>query len=242
MSEQGKANLQALGAAFFGFVAVIALGGGAMLLHTRESKAPRKAVPAAEPIDLASAAPPEAPSAILPFIRERRLESPAPLLGSDDEDEITDAPAAAHPVYARARPAAPETASNAKRDARRLQPAKRLALPSRRSPAAAVVGKETPAAREGAKIVAARNTMAKLAPAAAQRPSIAVHYGVTSRDELMGRAAGPISNIKAASNMRLPLLEWRITGDASLSAVQRAEIEKELGDLRKGVADAGVPR
>jgi hypothetical protein len=273
MSEQHKSTFQAFGAALLGFVAVVALGGGAMLLHSsHKAKAPPKPVPAAEPIDLASPAP-RGPEPIAP-IKEIRTESPAPLVGSDDETEVADAPFAARPGGVVAPPAdayasvpadavasSPASSPNAAPGMRRLQPAEHLDLASSGgSPAKAGVAIETPAARKAAKLASSKKPMAKIAPAAPQPASVAsVHYGVTSRDELMGRAAGPVYNIKSGSsdlkakpesggkmasemNERLAGLQSKLEEDTSLSPAQRADIQTELSNLKKGVADIGGSR
>jgi hypothetical protein len=266
MSEQSRSNFQAFGAGLLGFIAVMAVGGGVLMLHSSRRASP-KPVPAAEPIDLATATPldPTVPAA--PF-KERRLESPAPLIGSDDEAEIAGnraAPAAAASIPApafspendaKAMAAAVEDAAIAER---RLKPGEHLDATGHSS-AAAVVAKDTPAGRKAAKAAAAKKPAAKLAPVAAPAASIAsVHYGVTSRDELMGRAAGPVYNIKGASaspkskpeergkmasdmNARLADLQSRLDGDTNLTPAQRADIQKELADVKKGVADVGGSR
>jgi len=260
MSEQHKTNFQAFGAALFGFIAVIAVGGGALMLHSSHKNAAPKPVPAAEPIDLASPAPREREAVALPT--ENRTESPAPLVGSDDDDtDAADAPADASPSYAGAETAEaaaesfPESASDVKSGGRRLRPTEHLDLSaSGRASAEAVAAKGASVARKNAKFPAARKPSAKLAAAVAS-----VHYGVTSREELMGRAAGPVYNIKSGSsvpranpsergklasemNERLAGLQWKLKDDTGLSAEQRVEIEQELADIKKGVADVGGSR
>ncbi|UPT73518.1 MAG: hypothetical protein M0D55_16865 [Elusimicrobiota bacterium] len=93
MSEQNKSNLQALGAGLVGFAAVVAIGGGALFVHSKllgGASASRPA-PAAAPIDLGSSMPrPSAP------LSERREQSPAPLVGGGESIE------AAAPAEARA--------------------------------------------------------------------------------------------------------------------------------------------
>jgi hypothetical protein len=273
MSEQNKSNFQAFGAGLLGFVAVMAVGGGALVLHSsHQAKAPPKPVAAAEPIDLNAATPPE-PAAPGAPQKERRADSPAPLMGSDEETEIAEAPAAAQAVAASAPAAAaataatsataeassPESAPNTRPAAQRLQTTQHSDLHgSAHSSAAAVAANPEPVARKGLKPGGAKRPLAKLAPQTnAPAPSIAsVHYGVTSRDELMGRAAGPVYNIKGASapakakpgeggklasdmNQRLAELQGQLDDNPALSPAQREEIQKELTDLKKGVSDVG---
>jgi hypothetical protein len=267
MSEQNKSNLQAVGAGLLGFVAVMAVGGGALMLHSsHQAKSPPKPVAAAEPIDLGA---PTLHDATVPAapIKERRTESPAPLVGSDEDTELAEisaarsvtapAPAAAATAAAAEAASSPESAPNARPAAQRLQTAQHADL---HAPAhsSAVAANAEPASRKGLKAGGAKRPLAKLAPqATAPAPSIAsIHYGVTSRDELMGRAAGPVYNIKGASaaakskpgesgkmasemNEKLAVLQSQLDDNPALSAAQRDEIQKELRDMKKGVSDVG---
>src|SRR4051794_37845506 len=93
MSEQSKSNVQALGAGLVGFIAVMAVGGGAMMVHrSLQAKAALRPAAAGAPIDLAAPGSLERPSGRP--AREARLESPAPLVGGDDDAPVSAAPSA----------------------------------------------------------------------------------------------------------------------------------------------------
>ena len=94
----------------------------------------------------------------------------------------------------------------------------------------------------------------KHAPAASSVAS--VHYGVTSRSELMGRAAGPVYNIKGRDtikaktadvgnmaedlNERIADVQAKLEDAVGLSSEQRDELQKELAELKKGVGGGGT--
>jgi hypothetical protein len=251
MSDQGKSNFQAFGAGLLGFVAVMAVGGGAMMVHNSQ-QAKAAARPAAAPIDLGSSMPRTMSGAVA--LKERREESPAPLMGAEDESESPQASAnaanAAGAAPAAATPAqAAEAAEGAKSSGPALEVTQHLDKPGSGSSATAVV-KNAPAKNSK---TAVKKTTAKLDPTGGGSTAIAsVHYGVTSRNELMGRAAGPVYNFKGGAGKAGSAGKGQMAGDVAakiadlqkqldgsgLTPDQRAKIEKDLADVTKGVTDA----
>lgn len=245
MSDQGKSNIQAFGAGLFGFVAVIAIGGGALMVHrSQQRKAEAQPVAAGAPIDLGSSMP-RAPMSPRPQ-KERRAESPAPLLGEAEENEALEAPAAPADESNAASPS-PEAAPKA-RSSSRLETTAHLAADGGGSTARAVVSNTVEKeAAPAAKKAAGKKAPLSLDPAAASAVA-SVHYGATSRSELMGRAAGPVYNIKGgarqasgvtgklAGDVTDKIAEIRRQLEASgLPADQRAKLQKELDDASKGL-------
>ena len=245
MSEQNKSNVQALGAGLIGFIAVMAVGGGAMLLHSSlQSKAPIRA--AAAPIDLA------APAKLQrPFARpqhEARAESPAPLVGSEDESTPARA-SGASAVPGAGDVSVPRDDKSAKGAA--LEVAGHLDATGSGSSAKS----EVKAAAVAAK---ALKKPGRKAAAKAEAPDTAalasVHYGVTSRSELMGRAAGPVYNIAGGSAKGSTAGRGKLAGDfkdtitdlqrkleaAGMPAEQRASLQKELAEATKNMGDPGT--
>lgn len=249
MSEQNKSNYQALGAGLFGFVAVMAVGGGGLMLHSsHRAKSAATPAPAAAPIDLGASMP--APSLQRPAVQsERRTQSPAPLIGEIGEEASADDAVAAESAEA-ASALSPESAPRAKAPA--LQVARHLDLEAGSSSAKAVV-KNTVEAKKAPAAPAARAPAPKLEVAAGDGAvASSVHYGVTSRSELMGRAAGPVYNIKGAKGGGSTGATGKLAEDAEgkiadlrrqleasgLPEDQRAKLLLELDAARKGVADA----
>lgn len=231
MSEQGKSNFQAFGAGLLGFVAVVAVGGAAMLLHSsRQATAP--ATPAAAPIDLAApAARPMTSSAPIP--RERRAESPAPLIGVQDEE------------YSGAAPAVPEAAAAGRPGARRADAVSPVILAAKEEPALettehlAQTGsssaeqrvKNRLAPEKAAKPAPKRAAAAKAdAPAAGSSALASVHYGVTSRSELMGRAAGPVYNFSGGAK-----------GADSAARGKMGGVDGKIADIQRQLEISGLP-
>lgn len=229
MSEQTQSNFQALGAGLLGFVAVMAVGGGAMLVHRSHlAKAGAPPAAAAAPIDLGS----DAPRPIVPPARaERRAQSPAPLIG-DTGPEEAEAEAPAPAAAARAAARAPEPAAPSPEAAPRQEPRTRLQIaehaessPGGTSAAAAVAQAEP---SEHPKAPAPLKRAAKKAAAAADPADAAVasvHYGATSRSELMGRAAGPVYNMKGGGPRPTNAATSKMAGDAT---AQIADLRKQL--------------
>lgn len=227
MSEQNQSNFQALGAGLLGFVAVMAIGGGAMMLSSsHRSKSMEKPAAAAAPIDIGTALPRPAPSTPGFQREERRAQSPAPLIGAESEPEAMEK-ALAGSAAASAQSA---TALEAKSRAR-LEVTQHLEAAGDGSTAKAVV--ENSIAPEKAVARAADKKKAAPRPVTATAGSDAVasvHYGVTSRSELMGRAAGPVYNV-AGGGKGGTIATGKMAGDA----------KAKLTDLQRQMEASGMP-
>lgn len=247
MSEQSKSNVQALGAGLMGFAAVMVIGGGALLVHrSQQAKAGAPPAAAAAPIDLGSSMP--SPSMAPTAHKERRAESPAPLIGETEEaqapaPEEASAPRAA--AAAAAASAAPSRAAGA-----RLEVTRHLDAEGGSTTAVATVNdslspEKAPSAPEK---TAARRKAAPV-PDATGGAIASVHYGATSRSELMGRAAGPVYNVKGggrtasaptgkmADDVTIKIAELRRQLDsAHLPAEDRDKLQRELDAVTKGLA------
>ncbi|MDX6768614.1 MAG: hypothetical protein SF051_03720 [Elusimicrobiota bacterium] len=247
MSEQTKGNFQMIGAGVMGFVAVVGVA-GLVLTHDGGRGSLLSRVSASAP---ALSAP--EPSITRPALsREAAASSPAPVIGSV-ADPLVDETAAA-PAHA---PAA--VASGA------AMPAPASSLGALGAPRHAGEGETVSTARaqvEAFREPAKKEAAVAAAPAALKpvprialdktgaRNSIAsaVHYGVTSRSELMGNAAGPVYNFagrKVAGGPRLSQLagsaeaqmteaERKIAENPSLSAEQKADMLARLKQARGG--------
>ncbi|MDP3541855.1 MAG: hypothetical protein Q8T11_05235 [Elusimicrobiota bacterium] len=226
MSEQSKSNYQALGAGLLGFIAVMAVGGGGLMLHSsHRANSAAKPAPAAAPIDLGAAMP--APSMGRPSVqKERRAESPAPLIGEIEEEPAGGVSASAS---ADAAAASPESAPGARTPA--LEVTRHLELEKGSSSAEAVV-KNTVPAKEAADLPGRKAPAPKLEVAAGEGAvASSVHYGVTSRNELMGRAAGPVYNFKGNK------------GGAAVNAAGKMadDADGKMADLRRQLEASGLP-
>lgn len=256
MSDQNKSNFQAFGAALLGFVAVMAVGGGAMFVYSsQQSKASARPVAAGEPIDLGSSVQRQ------PAVQnERRAESPAPLVGEDEASEVAKIPASA-PAAAESSPSTPQSVNGAQTAARpsteaqatsRLDVTQHLDKSGNGSSATAIV-KNTLAQEKAAKAVSkkAAPKMPQTSGVTATGAVASVHYGVTSRNELMGRAAGPVYNFKGGASKGAAAATGKMGGDlktkitdikgqleaAGLPADQRAKLMKDLEDANKNLAE-----
>lgn len=247
MSDQGKSNVQAIGAGLLGFAVVMVIGGGALMVHrSQQAKTAHEPVAAGAPIDLGSSMPRPSMSPI--SHKERRAESPAPLLGETEESEAVEAAPAEAPAGGAAAPS-PESAPRA-RPSSRLETTAHLAADAGRSTAVGVVG-NTLAPEKEAAAPAPKKALGKKAPLTidpAAGAVASVHYGATSRSELMGRAAGPVYNMKGggrqtggvtgklAGDVSDKIVEIRRQLEASgLPADQRAKLQKDLDEASKGL-------
>ncbi len=231
MSDQTKSNLQTFGAGLLGFVAVVAIGGGALMLRSSgQPPAGSKPVPAAEPIDLGASMPRPPESSAL-VRRENRVQSPAPLIGAEGESDAAEAPAAGGRVDAAAAAPSPES-RNGDTSAARLEATAHSDSSAGGSTAAAVVKNTVAHKKEKtAKLAVKKTALARMEPAAGGGDAVAsVHYGVTSRSELMGRAAGPVYNFKGAGGKA-----------GSVAAGKMADAGGKIADLRKQLDAAGLP-
>lgn len=254
MSEQSKSNYQALGAGLFGFVAVMAVGGGALMVH-RSQQASASAAPAAAgaPIDLGASMPAPRHAMTPAALKERRAESPAPLIGEVEESEPAEAPAVPAEASSRRSSApapTPESAPEARPSSSRLAVTQHVDAGAGDATAAAAAVASAPPPEKALK-VPAKKPAVKKAPLAVEAGSGAiasVHYGATNRSELMGRAAGPVYNMKGAGprpgsgavgkmaddvNAKIADLQKQLES-VGMPADQRAKLQKDLEDVTKG--------
>lgn len=244
MSEQSRSNFQAAGAGLLGFIAAMAIGGGALFLRS----SPR-ARPAASSIDLGSSMPIPAMSSAL-VQTERRAQSPSPLIGAEDESDKSQAPAGA--VDAPTGGAVPsEAAPSAQASSPRLETIRHLDAQGGGSSATTVV--KNSAAPEMAAEPAGKKVAPRLKLTGRGSAAIAaVRYGGTSRDGLMGRASGPVYNFKgagkgasAATARMADGVSSQVAGiqgqleSSDLPGDQRAKFQKDLAEANKRVTDTG---
>lgn len=246
MSEQNQSNFQAFGAGLLGFVAVMAIGGGALMVRSsQQAKAGPEA--AGAPIDLGSSMSRPSLSPISAQ-KERRAQSPAPLTGEVSEPEGSEAPAA---ESAGAAVSSPESATKAQSSASHLEVTQHLDKPGNGSSATAIVNNELApesAPKAADKKALGKKSASKIAPAGGGAVA-SVHYGVTNRSELMGRAAGPVYNVKGGSgkagtgatgkmaaevNAKISEIQKQLEAPG-LTPEKRDKLEKDLEDVIKGV-------
>lgn len=262
MSEQNQSNFQALGAGLLGFVVVVSVGGGALMVHNSHNRAAAKPAAAGAPIDIGAPVPSRFESAPSRPQSERRAESPAPLIGGQDEASGSSAqavPAArSSSVSAAAAASSPEAAPA---EAGRLKVTEHLE--AKGATTAEAVVKNTLAEKEAEEKEAAqkpapkakldKKAVTKFGPAAGTEVA-SVHYGVTDRSELMGRAAGPVYNIKGngaaggqqqmgkmAEDMNSKVSDLKRQLEATgLPADQRDKLIKDLAEATKGMKSAAA--
>lgn len=251
MSENNQSNLQAFGAGVAGFFVVVAVGGGALALHSR-SQQHRGPVAAAAPVDIG------APSLSRPAprglpAREARSESPAPLIGDvGGDEEQTQAPAqqaAAAPnapaagaalAATAAAPARPLTAAAAGKAGSDLKVSQHLTAEGG-STSAEIAAKDSsePKKDETPAKKAAKAAPRKALEPAAGAPEIAsVHYGVTNRSELMGRAAGPVYNFSGAASKNAQV--GKLSGTPSMADLKAQLAKQDLPDGERAKIQAQI--
>ncbi|HXT01152.1 MAG TPA: hypothetical protein VN915_10785 [Elusimicrobiota bacterium] len=191
MNDQGKSTIQSMAAGFLGFVGVVGLGNLVMMHHGgAAAKAPRS-IYAVGDVDPVRAAPLRAApaAAVAAAAVVPAASSPLPVLPAETRD-VPAAPAQSPAVAANAA-AAPAATLAAGPRADMAGSASSSA--SAAAPAAASKPVQT-AARKPAPFP--KRLLAKDADAAV---ASTVHYGVSGRSELMGRAAGPVYNFSGSS-------------------------------------------
>lgn len=234
MSDQNKTNLQTLGAGLLGFVAVVLVGGGFLLLHSKlTATSAARPAPAAAPIDLEAGSPRRAAPAV-PF--ERREQSPAPLVGADEEG------ASAAPSEARARSAsgasaqavaASAAAASAARSAEEGEEGLEIRdrLTNKASTSAEARVKEAEKAKAPAKLVRKAAPAAGDGAAGGDAAVASVRYGVKSRTELMGRAAGPVYNVAGGA----------AKGGSTAGAGEVAPLGTKISEIKKQFENSNLP-
>lgn len=245
MSEQTKGNLQVFGAGILGFVAVVAVAG--LLLTRFEGASHAPAAAAAPPIEAGILSLP-APAASAPAPLARPA-SPQPLLGAHDEGFVEEIAAA--PAHVRL-----AAGASAGADAAGSAPSSLGALGAPRHHGQ---GESVSSAKAEVKEFSTLEARAPEASAPAAKPmprlkldttrgavASSVHYGVRSRSELMGNAAGPVYNFKgskpaasgrsaelaAEASAKLDDIEKQLEGNTALTAEQKAEIRKKIGQKK----------
>lgn len=244
MSDQNKSNLQALGAGLLGFVAVLAVGGGALLVVNRQAKTSSRAVPAAAPIDLGSSLP-ALPAMTNSVQRERRAESPAPLVGADESEQSSPAGSAG---ASGSSGIAPASQSSAKPAAAKSSLEVTQHLDAKGSSTAVAKSDEKSDAKDAAKTpkialkAQARHAAAKADPKtdAPDASAVAsVHYGVTDRSELMGRAAGPVYNFQGANKGGGTAANGKMAGGSAGNGT--ADVNAKLAEIKKQLSGSNLP-
>ncbi len=228
MSEQNQSNFQALGAGLLGFAVVMAVGGGALMVHSSQQSKAAKPAAAAAPIDLGAPVPRFESAPTRPQ-SERRAESPAPLIGGEEESEGVEAAAPAQSAAASS--VSPEAAPT---ERARLTAVAHVETGGSRSTAEAVVKntfveeKEKIAAKSKAPV---KKLPVKLPQTAGAEAVASVHYGVTNRSELMGRAAGPVYNVKGGGAV----------GGSAPKGKMAEDLNAKVADLKKQLDGSGLP-
>jgi hypothetical protein len=242
MSGESQAQIQTFGAALIGFVGVVGLGGFLILHHGGAAvKAPVVTYAA---VDAASALPLRTRSGVAArsedsAIGEASASSPAPLLS---ENEIGDASAPADPAAA----AAPTVFAAAK-----LIVTRHLGFGSSSSSVSDFAGGQS------AKDAAAKQKYfsAPKLDLSRNMGTIAstVHYGVRSRAQLMGRAAGPIYNFSgggsngqaaagpSSSDVVRQVEEARTqVGASSMADNDKSKVDQNLIEVRRTAESSDV--
>lgn len=184
MSEENNEQIMTIGAGLLGFLAVVAVGGLALFHHAASMKAPPPMAYA--PVDVAPAF---APAAAAVAARASRVSaavsSPAPMFSrSETAAQSAEAPAAV------AAPSAKHAAAGAPKLAVTRHLGTGGSASSSASASVASAPQEKNASAKKKALVAPKLDLSKNQGALAS----SVHYGVSSRAELMGRAAGPVYN------------------------------------------------
>jgi hypothetical protein len=246
VSEKGRSLVQIFGAGIIGFAGVAGLGGILLLrpggaaikapaaVYLPVDAAPALSVPSPSPFTLSGAARGGAPVGEA----AAAVSSPAPLLTDDARDSnapgataaaVPPVPAAfAAPHLTSALPGAAPAAASA-------------ATASAASPASAASAKR--AAPAPKPFVAPKLDLSKSAGSLAA----SIHYGVSDRSQLMGRAVGPVYNFagrgagggrgaQVAADSMQPLVQVSQQADAAQKQVDASD----LSDADKARIDAGL--
>lgn len=238
MTENGKAQIQTLGAGLLAFVGVV--GAGALLILPHGGAAVKAPNTVYAPVDAASAlAAPASPvkidRAAAPAPAGSMTSSPLPLLPASERE---DAPGAAAEAAA--------GSSTPSSNVRRLVASQGLDGSSSASSTAQASVASASAAKIAAKSVKKTFVAPKLDLSKTSAIASTVHYGVSSRSELMGRAAGPVYNfagakadgqsaqVAAGSMQGIDAAQQQIDS-SNLTDAQKATIDSSLGQVRQTV-------
>lgn len=240
MTEQGKAQIQALAAGVASFVAVVGVGAYLILPRGETVKAPETAAPA--PVSEAALAIPRSAESIraaetASAATPATPASPAPLPPSAAPVAVMGGSAGAPAAAAKTVPSLPFMKPLPPADARE---------PASSSARVTVKNVEFPKKDESAQkaFVAPKLDLTKNQGTIAST----VHYGVSSRADLMSRATGPVNNfskkplgqgLKAGAAtkqamMKVEEAQTQIDG-AGLEADQKAKLDSNLDHIRQTV-------
>lgn len=257
MTENGKAQIEAVGAGLIGFVVVV--GAGALFMFSRGGSAVKAPPSSYAPVNSISGLSAPEHSALparsgAPMGEAGAVaSSPAPLL-----------PAPLLPAGARdaaAPAAAPAPSAAAPADAGRSAFARKLVVTthldgssSAHSSAKATVA-SAPAASAKPKPIVPKKAFVTPKLDLTNVPSLAatVHYGVSGRSELMGRAAGPVYNFSGRNAAKGQAPAPGVSGalskveaaqqqvdDSPLTDSDKAAINANLGKVRQAVVDGAA--
>ena len=234
--QSGKSSNQTLAAGLLGFAVVVVLGGLLILRHGGESTdAP---VVAYAPVDADSGL--RAPSrpasnAAAPAAAGSAASSPAPLLSDDARDDgASPAASAASAGSVDSRAAAGSGSSAAK-----LGAASPLDGPASASSSASVAVSTAAPKAKSAVAGGKKPFAAPKLDLSKNQGTIAstVHYGVSDRAELMGRAAGPVYNFagKGAGQAR----SGQVAADNA--AADTSGAMRQIDAAKKEIDGSGAP-
>ena len=261
MSDQEKkSSIQALAAGLLGFVGVVGLGGALILHHGGASVEPSASYP---PVDADSGlrapvrAAPGSPAEVSPGPAS---SSPAPLLSDDARDEGSASAASAATAGSPASAGMTSAAVGSTSSAAKLVADSTLGGEgSASSSASASVSTAAVAAAAKAKNSTGNAFLAPKLDLSKNQGTIAstVHYGVSDRHELMGRAAGPVYNFSGRSGQsqggqvaadntaaagairQIDAAEKEIDS-SGVAASDKAKIDQTLNQVRQDAASEGA--
>lgn len=243
MSEHGKAQVQTIAAGFLGFVAVVAVG----ILIVRRGGVSQTPPSEYAPVNT------EALSAPV----SARLSARSGGAAYGETAAATASPAPTTGQDARILGAASANSANAAGDSAALQ---RLAAGQHLTASAGNAPGTVKVANDPEAPVAMPSSTAAKKPFVAPKLDLAktsvastVHYGVSNRNELMGRAAGPVYNFSGAAGGgqkgQLGQLAGQANGqvdaatqqinDSALTPEDKAKLLHGLGQVRTSVTSTG---
>ena len=266
--QEKKSSIQALAAGFLGFIGVVGLGGLLILRHGgASSEAP---VVSYAPVDADSGLRAPARALPAPSVAASVASSPAPLLSDEVRGEsAVPAGEAARgaPVGSAANAAAVNNAAAAGSipASARLAAGSRLDGGSSASSSASVAVSTSVAASSKSNPLSGGAKKPFFAPKldlSKNQGTVAstVHYGVSDRHELMGRAAGPVYNFSgksegqarsgqvaadnagpgAAGAMRQMDAAQKKLDASDVSAGEKAKLDQDLNQVRRTAASAAA--
>lgn len=230
MTDNGKSQIQTIVSAMLGFVLVVGVGALAVMSRGGSAKSPSSASHPSS-IPTAPAAEPALPAAAPAAAGVAGASSPQPVLPSVMADKVSQEAASSEPA---AQPAvSPKPAALVVTQHLEATQTTSAKVEVAAAPAA-------PAAKKMEPLATREFVTPKLAPTKNAGIASSVHYGVSSRSELMGRAAGPVYNFKGRGAKKADASGSKIGGEAAtqIEEAQRqvegsALDEKAKKDLRE---------